>query len=142
MTEVRGDGRAFQDLVPHNDCWGCGPNNPHGLQIKSYWDGEDGVCTWQPSPWHRAGPPHVLNGGIIAVIFDCHSICTAIASHYRAEDRPLDSDPPIWCVTASLDITYRRPTPIDTPVSLRARIVEGPSRKTVVECVLESEGEE
>jgi hypothetical protein len=22
---------AFQDLMPHNQCWGCGPSNEHGL---------------------------------------------------------------------------------------------------------------
>ena len=29
---------AFQDLIPDNHCYGCGPHNAHGLRIKSYWD--------------------------------------------------------------------------------------------------------
>ncbi len=33
---------ALQDLISHNHCYGCGPDNPDGLQIKSYWDGEVG----------------------------------------------------------------------------------------------------
>ena len=36
---------AFQDYY-HDDyshCYGCGRLNEHGLQIKSYWDGEESV---------------------------------------------------------------------------------------------------
>ncbi|MBV9326673.1 MAG: hypothetical protein JO352_23180 [Chloroflexi bacterium] len=58
--------RAIQDQLPDQPCWGCGPKNPHGLQIKSYWSGETTVCTWQPEP-HYAGWPGLLNGGILAI---------------------------------------------------------------------------
>lgn len=133
---------AFQDLIPGNYCWGCGPLNEAGLRIKSRWDGEEAVCIWQPSPQHAAGPKHILNGGIIATIIDCHCICLAIAAHYRDEARPMDSEPGIWCVTASLQVTYLRPTPIARPVELRARVKETSGRKTVVTCVLRADGED
>ena len=55
--------RAFQDEISGNQCWGCGSANENGLQIKSYWSGDEAVCTWQPKAYHNAGPPHVLNGG-------------------------------------------------------------------------------
>ncbi|GAA5558297.1 hypothetical protein Asch01_03053 [Acinetobacter schindleri] len=31
---------AFQDLYaePYTHCYGCGRDNPHGHQLKSYWD--------------------------------------------------------------------------------------------------------
>jgi hypothetical protein len=29
---------ALQDIWAQGTCYGCGPANPHGLQIKSYWD--------------------------------------------------------------------------------------------------------
>ena|SRR5579864_3239878 len=133
---------AFQDLIPHNGCWGCGPRNEHGLQVKSYWHGDEAVCTWRPAPWHSAGPPDVLNGGIIATIVDCHTVCTAIAALYRAEGRPIDSEPPIWCVTASLQVTYLKPTRIHAPVELRARVREMGRRKVLVDCTLLSEDKE
>lgn len=134
------EARAFQDDIPHNDCWGCGPHNQHGLHVRSYWEGAEAVCRWQPRSYHRAGPPHILNGGIIATIIDCHAVCTAIAAAYRAEQRPIDSKPPIWYATASLQVTYRQPTPIAAPVELRAQIDETSGRKTIVSCVLLSEG--
>ena len=37
--------KAFQDTVPDNHCYGCGPENPKGMQIKSYWDGDETVST-------------------------------------------------------------------------------------------------
>jgi hypothetical protein len=57
---------AFQDDVyfKGNHCWGCGNENSHGLNIKSYWDGNESVCTWKPEDFHTAGWPHVLYGGI------------------------------------------------------------------------------
>src|SRR5260370_22086610 len=86
--------RAIQDEMRiENWCYGCGPLNPDGLQIKSYWEGDQALCTYQPRAAFMAGPRHVLNGGIIATLIDCHSICTAIAAIYEAERRPIGSDP-------------------------------------------------
>jgi acyl-coenzyme A thioesterase PaaI-like protein len=69
-----------------------------------------------------AGPQHILNGGIIAVLVDCHCVCTAMASGYHAEGREVTSEPSLWYATASLQVTYLRPTPIAEPVVLRAHI--------------------
>jgi acyl-coenzyme A thioesterase PaaI-like protein len=133
---------AIQDAIPHNRCWGCGTLNPRGLQIKSYVEGDETVCRFQPSPDHMAGPPHVLNGGIIATVLDCHGVCTAIAEAYRAAGRELGSEPLIWCVTASIKVDYLAPTPIGAPVEIRARVREAKGRKRVVECTLRSGGKE
>ena len=134
--------QAFQDQIPENHCYGCGPGNREGLRLKSFWDGEESVATFQPQPAHAAGPRHVLNGGIIATIIDCHCVCTAIADAYRREGRAVGTDPSIWYATASLKVDYLRPTPIDETISLRARIVEAGSKKTLLTCVLLAGGEE
>ena len=133
---------AFQDLIPNNLCYGCGPHNHGGLRIKSYWEGDESICIYQPERHHSAGPPQFLNGGIIATLIDCHSLCTAIANAYRLEDRPIGSTPHIWCVTANLNVTYLRPTPLDLPVTLRARVSEAGSKKTLLQCRLYSNSDE
>ena len=133
---------AIQDQIPRNHCWGCGIENPLGLQIKSYPDGEETVCRFQPRPEHMAGPTHVVNGGIIAAVIDCHCVCTAIADSYRIAGRPLGSEPLLWSVTGSLRIDYLAPTPIASPMELRARIAEAKGRKRVVTCTVRSEGRE
>ena len=135
--------QGFQDGVGgENHCWGCGSFNEHGLQIKSYWSGNEAVCTWKPKDYHTAGSQHILNGGIIATIIDCHCTCTAIAAAYRAEGREISTEPPIWYSTASLQVTYLRPIPISEPVTLRARVKETGERKTIVTCSLSAQGEE
>jgi acyl-coenzyme A thioesterase PaaI-like protein len=135
--------RAIQDLCQTNNyCWGCGRDNKHGLQVKSYWRGEEAVCTWKPEPCYAAGPRDVLNGGIIATLIDCHSASTAMAAAYQAEGRAIGTEPHIWCATASLHVTYLRPTPLGEPVTLRARVKELGERKITVICSLFANGEE
>ncbi len=134
--------RAIQDALPHNHCWGCGTLNPAGLRIKSYPDGDGTVCRFQPAPEHMAGPTHVVYGGIIAAVVDCHSICTAIADSYRVAGRELGSEPLLWSVTASLKVDYLAPTPIAEPMELRARVRESSGRKRIVECTVRSGGRE
>jgi len=133
---------SLQDRIPRNHCWGCGPSNAEGLQLKSYPDGDGAVSTWQPRPPFFAGPRHVLNGGVIASLIDCHSVCTAIADAYRSEGREIGSPPDIWCATASLSVSYLRPVPLDAPVTLRAKVTERNGRRATVDCSLESNGKE
>jgi acyl-coenzyme A thioesterase PaaI-like protein len=127
------NGTPIQDYLHGNLCFGCGIANPNGLQIKSYWDGQEAVCHFTPQPHHSAGPPHILNGGIIATIIDCHGICTALAEAYDREGRPIGSDPKLWYVTGRFDLSYLKPTLIAGPVELRAKVVEAKERKSVVE---------
>ena len=131
--------RAFQDYLLRNNCWGCGSGNEKGLRLKSYWSGEESVCTWVPRREHMAGPTNILNGGIIATVIDCHSVCTAIAAAYREEERGLDTEPFIWYVTASLEIDYHKPAHIDRAVDLRATISKIEGRKILVSCSLFSD---
>lgn len=127
---------AFQDNWDHNECWGCGCSNEHGLNIKSYWSEDKSICVWTPNQNHKAGPTGYLNGGIIATIIDCHSICTAIADGYKQEGRELDSEPIVWYVTASIKIDYLKPTPIDREVRLKAKVTMREGRKLLVVCKL------
>jgi len=125
--------KAFQDYYPddHSHCYGCGRLNEHGLQIKSYWDGQDSVADFTPAPYHTAMPGFVY-GGLIASLIDCHSTGIASAAAYRAENRGMDTDPPLRFVTASLQVDYLRPTPIGVPLEVRGSAKEIKGRKVVV----------
>jgi acyl-coenzyme A thioesterase PaaI-like protein len=133
---------AIQDLIPNNFCWGCGADNPDGLQLKGDWDGEAVVADWTPSAVHAAGPRHVLNGGIIATLLDCHGVCTAIADAYRGEGREIGGAPEIWFATTTISVEYLRPTPITATVHLHARVTGRDDRRTTVECVLAADDKE
>jgi acyl-coenzyme A thioesterase PaaI-like protein len=133
--------KPFQDYYPDGfaTCYGCGRLNEHGLQIKSYWDGDETVCTFTPRPYHTAVPGFVY-GGLIASLIDCHSTGSAAAAAYRAEGRPMDTDPPLRFVTASLHVDYVKPTPIEGPLELRSTIAEIKGRKVVVHTTLSVHG--
>ncbi len=134
--------KAFQDYYPDQlaHCYGCGRLNEHGLQIKSYWDGDESVCVFQPRPYHTAIPGYVY-GGLIASLIDCHSTGTASAAAYRAQGREMDTDPPLRFLTASLHVDYVRPTPIDGLLEVRARVKEIKGRKVVIISTLSAGGE-
>lgn len=126
--------KAFQDYYPDHlsHCYGCGRLNEHGLQIKSYWDGDETVCRFVPYPQHTAIPGYVY-GGLIASLIDCHSTGSASAAAYRAAGREMDTAPPLRFLTGSLQVDFLRPTPLGTePLELRSRIEEVKERKVVV----------
>jgi acyl-coenzyme A thioesterase PaaI-like protein len=134
--------KAFQDYYPDHfaHCYGCGRLNEGGLHIKSYWDGDETVCTFTPRPEHTALPGYVY-GGLVASLIDCHSTGTAAAAVYRAEGRAMDTAPAVRCVTASLHVDYLRPTPLGVPLHLRASVKEIKGRKVVVAVTLSAQGE-
>ena len=132
---------AFQDQIPDNHCFGCGPDNEAGLRIKSYWTKSgEAVCRFVPAPYHTAGPEYVLNGGIISTIFDCHSICTAWAAACEAMGQPINDCDDICFATGSMAVKYLAPAAVDVPVELVARIVTATDKKTEVYCTLDSRG--
>ena len=127
---------ALQDLLsPHGVCYGCGGSNPHGLQIKSFWDADDTHVIARHRPEAKyCGWPDLVYGGLLAMLVDCHSNWTAMAYHLRAEQAEDKAPTEINCVTGELGIKYIKPTPMGVELTLRAR-VEGPlGRKSRIIC--------
>jgi acyl-coenzyme A thioesterase PaaI-like protein len=129
--------KAFQDYYPDelSHCFGCGRNNPHGHQLKSFWDGDTTVASFRPRPYHTAIPGFVY-GGLIASLIDCHGTGTAAAAAYLADGRSMDSNPPLRFVTASLKVEYLAPTPEGVELELRGEIIETGARKVIIEVTL------
>lgn len=125
------DSKYFQDHMPENVCYGCGHNHD-GLQIKSYWDGDESVCEWESKEMYH-GWSKLMNGGIMATLIDCHCMGTAMAYAYKVEGRHLDSMPEYRYATGTLSVKYLKPTP-NTKVTLRASVTEVKGRKTVLKC--------
>ncbi len=126
--------RAIQDGLAGNHCYGCGIENPKGMQIKSHWHGDESVCVYTPKPEQSAGPTRYLYGGTIASLIDCHCVGTAMSNYYRREGREVGEGEEIWCVTGRLTVSYLAPTPIDRDVTLRARIEDVTDKKTTLKC--------
>ena len=141
MTSSPANELSFQDQGSVRYCHGCGVDNARGLRLKSYWDGDDAVAQWLAQSQHCGGTPDNLNGGIIASLIDCHSLNLAIARAYRDEQRAIGSTPRIGYVTANLNVSYLKPTPLREIVELRARIEKLEGRKIWVSCSLTALGE-
>lgn len=127
-----------QDLAwPQGTCYGCGPANTEGLQLKSFLsdDNDQLVATFEPEDVFNSGAPNVMYGGLISSLIDCHSIWTAIVFAHIEEDRPLTNDLMMY-VTSELSVDYRKPTPLDQPIELRSWVEDDPGRQTQVICEL------
>ena len=121
--------KSLQDqFAPNLICFGCGPANEKGLQIKSFVQGDKVVASFQPKP-HQLAFEGMVNGGIIGALLDCHLNWTA-AWHLMEKH---GHDVPPCCVTAKYEVTFEKPTPADTSLELEAWVVESSQRKAIVD---------
>ena len=117
-----------QYYAPQSICYGCGPANPDGLHIASFVEGDQVIAHWQPQSHHHAFP-NVLNGGVIGTLLDCH--CNWAAAYYLMRNQNLNEPP--CTVTAEYSIKLLRPTPMDTPLTLIARLKSITHRRATIE---------
>lgn len=100
-------------------CFLCGVENPIGLHLRFYDEGENRVVAqFEPTEEYQ-GYPGVLHGGIICALLD-ETIGRTLVRH------------DIWAMTVSLNVSFLQPVPIGSPltvigeiVRLRSRIMEG-----------------
>ncbi len=133
---------AIQDHYPEDvaHCYGCGRLNADGLHLKTRWDGDETVARFMPRASHTAMPGFVY-GGLAASLVDCHAMGTAAAAAERAAGRAIGDGPAPRYVTAVLNVTYLKPTPLGPELELRGRVLELGARKAVVAVSLLAAGE-
>ncbi len=133
--------KAFQDYYPENLslCYGCGSHNPHGLRIRTFWDGAESVTRFLPEAFHTA-VSGLVYGGLLASLIDCHSTATAAAAKYRAAGREMDSLPSFRFVTGSLQVSFLKPTPLGPELEIRGRVKEISGRKVIIDSTVFADG--
>ena len=103
--------------APNSICFGCGPANAEGLQIKSY-PIENGLkMTFETEEMHQAFPG-MINGGIIGTLMDCHGNWTAAMAIMESRK---ETEPPCT-VTARYSVKLRRPTPHGVPLEITSQV--------------------
>ena len=111
---------SVQELhAPNSICFGCGPANQEGLQIRSFRSDKGLEMRFNPSSAHQAFPG-MINGGIIGALMDCHGNWTAAIA---IMDKSGDSEPPCT-VTANYSIKLRRPTPFGDELHVTGEVIE------------------
>jgi acyl-coenzyme A thioesterase PaaI-like protein len=135
---VRDDGgqplSIQQQYYPQITCFGCGPGNSQGLQLRSYLKLGEVVATFMPWPEHDNGVGY-LNGGIISTLLDCHSAAAVMTEAGRRGWATLPGTA-LPFLTAGLDVRFLRPAPLHAPVDLRAAVVSATEPEITVEVQL------
>jgi acyl-coenzyme A thioesterase PaaI-like protein len=120
-------GRRHRDQLPvlddpvrfrrvYNPVSGVGSALAPPLQIRRV---EGGVVADAVLGLAYEGPPSYVHGGISALLMDQLLGSAAIAAG-------------LWGMTARLELDYRRPVPLETPLQLRAAVTADEGRKVVV----------
>lgn len=133
---------AFQDRYPekYSHCYGCGSSNPHGLHLKSYWDGEETIARFTVPARFSGGVPDHVYGGMVASLLDCHGTASAAAFAAHAAGREAGAGEELRrFVTASLKVDFLRPTPIGVELVIKGQLRGIEGRKVQVSLSL-SEG--
>ena len=102
----------MKDLQPSAlNCFVCGVENRFGLHIRFYTTGPREVTAEVNLADCYQGYPGIVHGGIIASMLDEVASRTVFT-------------PSRIVVTAKLDVRYRKPTPVNTPLRLVGRLIE------------------
>lgn len=135
--------KAIQDLYPDElaHCYGCGRNNPFGYQLKTYLAGDETIAHFTPDEKFTALPGSVY-GGLVASLLDCHGTGSAAAFACVAENIDLENTEtiPVRCVTASLKVDFKAPTPMGTELELIGKLRNIEGRKIWVDMTLSAKG--
>lgn len=120
MSDPVADEGVPQRLPAHTPvCMGCGPDNPHGLQLTAYRDGTEVFADVTFDERH-IGAPGLAHGGAIAAACDDVLGFTLWIAGTPA-------------VTRSLTIEYLQPVPLHHTHRVRARVVDRRGRVLRVE---------
>ncbi len=103
----------YPNLQPNsNDCFICGRANPYGLYMKFYDNGRDEVVSTYTVPDAYQSYPGIVHGGVVAAMLDeVVGRVAIIGDHHH------------FMFSVTLQVKYRHPVPLQTPLLIRGRIV-------------------
>jgi uncharacterized protein (TIGR00369 family) len=98
---------------PNSDlCFVCGRKNPAGLYMRFYDNGKDEVYSDYTVASRYQSYPGIVHGGILASMLDeVVGRVAIIGDHHH------------FMVSVRLEVVYRHPVPVETPLKIKGRIV-------------------
>lgn len=118
--------QEFKNKQPNSrDCFVCGVENPYGLHLQFYDDGEGQVMAEHTVEERFQGYPGTVHGGIIASMLDEVVGRTLMAG-----------DPNHFFVSAKLTIRYRKTVPLGQPLKLSGKLIRDRGRTAVAKAEL------
>lgn len=98
----------------YRQCFVCGQENPIGLHLTYEFDDREARAVIALDDDY-GGYPGVVHGGIVTALLD--EIMAKTVENLG-----------IWAVTASIEVHFRRATPVHTPLILTGKLVKGKTR--------------
>ena len=137
---------SLQDSYYANGtCFGGGPRNADGRQLKSFVGDHQINSTWQGGARYDNGFGF-LNGGIISALLDCHSAaCMMKETIDRYGDFSIEDNEhfgvkhPVY-LTHQIAVTFHRPAPLDEPALLVAKCLRFDAAEGLYRSELHSSG--
>jgi acyl-coenzyme A thioesterase PaaI-like protein len=111
--------RETDPMLREQYCFGCGRHNPIGMHLVFERDG-DGVMAWYVPREEDQGFPHVMHGGLLALLLDEAMGWAMYADH-------------IFAVTAKMETRYRKVVGVDAPLLARAHVVRQRGRRIEID---------
>lgn len=113
--------KPIKSFYEERDCFGCGTDNPHGLQMTFQSDGEQ-VVSRLTVPDHLCGWDNIIHGGIVATIHDEMMSWTAIQLLQK------------MILTKSVTVDFLKPLFTGRKIEARSRVhTEVNAREAIVE---------
>lgn len=106
--------------------WRSFAYNPQAFPLDIHLDADTAAATTEANALYE-GPPGCVHGGFLAHLLD-----SLLGTLIQAQGRR--------AVTATLDLRYLAPTPLDVPLELRSRVVEVTGRRIHAEGWIEHRG--
>jgi acyl-coenzyme A thioesterase PaaI-like protein len=100
-------------------CFACGTANPIGLNLMFYRMG-DAVCTDVTLGKNHVGWENIAHGGIISTILD--EVMSWTVLYFRK----------VFFLTRKMDIKYIRPVLVETPLTIRGRLINTDDPKKIL----------
>lgn len=98
--------------IPSYNCFGCSPNNDHGLRMTFTEEGDEVVSRWSPEN-HFQGYGNVLHGGVQSALMDEIAGWLVLVKLNTAG------------MTSKMEVRFKKPVLMDGgTVTLRARLKE------------------
>ena len=108
------------------NCFGCAPDNPIGLHMEFFEEGDNVLCFWRPQD-HFEGWVGVLHGGIISTLID-ETAGWVVNRNLQAAG-----------MTSKLNVTFRKPvTSNEVQVTVKAHLAERRRNLAVIDVVVEN----
>ena len=111
---------------PHPNCFGCGDENPHGLQLEMTIEDGELSADFTPAPHHQGWPGMVHGGVISALLYEVMENWTYLNG--------------IVTMMRSMNTRLRTPAKIGRPIRATSWLVSREGREISVAAKLESDG--